>query len=52
MKKDARPMHKVMRPSTRNIHCHPAQPLMPRMCSRPKAMRDVMMEVEDRVVQK
>lgn len=52
MKKEARPMDRVIRPSTKNIHCQPAQPLMPRMRRRPKAMREVMMEVEERVVQK
>jgi hypothetical protein len=52
MKKEARPMVRVMRPSIRKSQRQPAQPAKPRRWRRAKARREVTIVVNDSVVQK
>jgi len=52
LKKEARPMVRVIRPSIRNSHRHPAQPLMPRRWRTANARSEVMIVVRESVVQK
>ena len=52
MKKEERPMVRVMRPSIRKSQRQPAQPATPRRWRRAKARREVTIVVTERVVQK
>lgn len=51
-KNDASPMLNVINPSIKKSHRHPAQLLIPSMCRRPNAIKDVTIPVTERVVQK
>lgn len=52
MKKEERPMVRVIRPSIRKSQRQPAQPATPRRWRRAKARREVTIVVNERVVQK
>jgi len=52
MKNEESPTMRVIAPSMRKSHLQPAQPATPRMWSKAKARREVMIVVVERVVQK
>jgi hypothetical protein len=52
MKKDPKPTERVISPSIRKSHRHPAQPLTPLRWKMAKARSDVTIEVTDKLVQK